>query len=37
LLAAGVPYGRWVRFASVGILLALIVAVAAIISVLSTG
>jgi uncharacterized ion transporter superfamily protein YfcC len=37
LLAAGVPYGRWIRFASVGILLALIVGVAAIISVLSTG
>ena len=35
LLAAGVPYGRWIRFASVGILLALIVGVAAIISVLS--
>ena len=25
LLAAGVPYGRWIRFASVGVLLALIV------------
>ena len=37
LLAAGVPYGRWIRFASVGILLALIVGVAEIISVLSTG
>jgi uncharacterized ion transporter superfamily protein YfcC len=37
LLAAGVPYGRWIRFVSVGVLLALIVFVAAIISVLSTG
>jgi len=37
LLAAGVPYGRWIRFASVGILLALLVGVAAIISVLSAG
>jgi uncharacterized ion transporter superfamily protein YfcC len=37
LLAAGVPYGRWIGFASVGVLLALIVGVAAIISVLSTG
>lgn len=37
LLAAGVPYGRWIRFVSVGVLLALIVGVAAIISVLSTG
>jgi uncharacterized ion transporter superfamily protein YfcC len=37
LLAAGVPYGRWIRFVSVGVLLALVVFVAAIISVLSTG
>jgi uncharacterized ion transporter superfamily protein YfcC len=37
LLAAGVPFGRWIRFAIVGVLLALIVGVVAIISVLSTG
>jgi uncharacterized ion transporter superfamily protein YfcC len=35
LLAAGVPYGRWIRFASVGVLLALAVGVAAIVLVLS--
>jgi uncharacterized ion transporter superfamily protein YfcC len=35
LLAAGVPYGRWVSFAIVGILLALIVGVAAILSLLA--
>jgi len=35
LLAAGVPYGRWIRFASVGVLLALAVGVAAIFLVLS--
>jgi len=36
LLAAGVPYGRWIKFAGVGVLLALIVGVAGIIAVLST-
>jgi uncharacterized ion transporter superfamily protein YfcC len=36
LLAAGVPYGRWIAFSIVGILLALAVGVAAIIAVLST-
>jgi uncharacterized ion transporter superfamily protein YfcC len=35
LLAAGVPYGRWIRFAIAGVLLALIVGVAAIIAVLA--
>ena len=35
LLAAGVPYGRWIRFAIVGVLLALMIGVAAMISVLS--
>ena len=35
LLATGVPYGRWIRFASVGVLLALAVGVAAIFLVLS--
>jgi uncharacterized ion transporter superfamily protein YfcC len=37
LLAAGVPYGRWIRFAAVGVLLALVVGIAGIIAVLSTG
>jgi uncharacterized ion transporter superfamily protein YfcC len=37
LLAAGVPFGKWIKFASVGVLLALLVGVAAIIAVLSTG
>lgn len=36
LLAAGVPYGQWLRFAVVGVLLAALVGIAAIISVLST-
>jgi uncharacterized ion transporter superfamily protein YfcC len=36
LLAAGVPYGRWIKFSIVGVLLALAVGVAAIIVVLST-
>ena len=35
LLAAGVPFGRWIKFASGGILLALIVGMAAIVAVLS--
>jgi len=37
LLAAGVPFARWIRFAIVGVLLALAVGVAGIIAVLSTG
>ena len=37
LLAAGVPFGRWIKFAIVGVLLSLVVGVAAIIAVLSTG
>jgi uncharacterized ion transporter superfamily protein YfcC len=37
LLAAGVSYGRWIKFAIVGVLLALAVGIAAIIAVLSTG
>jgi uncharacterized ion transporter superfamily protein YfcC len=37
LLAAGISYGRWIKFAIVGVLLALAVGVAAIIAVLSTG
>ena len=37
LLAASVPYSRWIRFAAVGVLLALAVGIAAIIAVLSTG
>jgi len=36
LLAAGVPFARWIRFAIVGVLLALAVGVAGIIAVLST-
>jgi uncharacterized ion transporter superfamily protein YfcC len=32
LLAAGVPFGRWVRFAGVGVLLALLVGIAGIIA-----
>jgi len=36
LLAAGVPFGRWIRFAVVGVLLALAIGVAGIIAVLST-
>ena len=36
LLAASVPYWRWIKFASVGVLLALAVGIAAIIAVLST-
>jgi len=36
LLAAGVSYGRWIKFAGVGVLLALIVGIAGIIAVLST-
>ena len=36
LLAASVPYSRWIKFASVGVLLALGVGIAAIIAVLST-
>ena len=37
LLAAGIPYSRWISFALVGVLLALLVGVAGIIAVLSTG
>ena len=37
LLAAGVPFPRWITFAAVGVLLALAVGVAGIIVVLSTG
>jgi uncharacterized ion transporter superfamily protein YfcC len=37
LLAAHVPFGRWIKFALVGVLLALAVGTAAIIVVLSTG
>jgi uncharacterized ion transporter superfamily protein YfcC len=37
LLAAGIPYSRWISFAVVGVLLALLVGVAGIIAVLSTG
>ena len=37
LLAASVPYSRWIKFAIVGVLLALAVGIAAIIAVLSTG
>lgn len=37
LLAAGIPYARWIKFASVGVLLALAAGIAAIIVVLSTG
>jgi uncharacterized ion transporter superfamily protein YfcC len=37
LLAAGVPFARWIRFAIVGVLLALAVGVTGIIAVLSTG
>jgi len=36
LLAAGVPFGRWIKFALVGVLLALAVGIAGIIAVLST-
>jgi uncharacterized ion transporter superfamily protein YfcC len=36
LLAAGVPFGRWIKFAAVGVLLALAVGVVGIIVVLST-
>jgi uncharacterized ion transporter superfamily protein YfcC len=36
LLAAGVPFGRWIAFAAVGVLLALVVGVAAIVAVLSS-
>jgi uncharacterized ion transporter superfamily protein YfcC len=32
LLAAGVPFGRWIRFASVGVLLALLVGIAGMIA-----
>ena len=35
LLAAGIPYGRWIKFASVGVLLALAVGIAGIIAVLA--
>jgi len=35
LLAAGVPFGRWIRFAAVGVLLALIVGIAGIIAMLN--
>jgi uncharacterized ion transporter superfamily protein YfcC len=35
LLAAGIPYGRWIKFASVGVLLALAVGVIAIVLVLA--
>ena len=37
LLAAGVPFGRWIAFAAVGVLLALVVGVAAIVVALSSG
>jgi uncharacterized ion transporter superfamily protein YfcC len=37
LLAAGVPFAQWIRFAFVGVLLALAVGVVGIIAVLSTG
>jgi uncharacterized ion transporter superfamily protein YfcC len=36
LLAAGVPFGRWVKFAAVGVLLALVVGIAAILVALSS-
>lgn len=35
--AAGVPFGRWITFAAVGVLLALVVGVAAIVVMLSSG
>ena len=35
LLAAGIPYGRWIKFAIVGVLLALAVGIAGIIAVLA--
>jgi uncharacterized ion transporter superfamily protein YfcC len=35
LLTAGVPFGRWIKFATVGVLLALVVGVAAIVVALS--
>jgi uncharacterized ion transporter superfamily protein YfcC len=35
LLAAGVPFGRWIKFASFGVLLALVVGIAAIVVALS--
>jgi uncharacterized ion transporter superfamily protein YfcC len=35
LLAAGVPFGRWIKFAAVGVLLALVVGIAAIVVALS--
>jgi uncharacterized ion transporter superfamily protein YfcC len=37
LLAAGVPFGRWITFAAVGVVLAVIVGVAAIVVVVSSG
>jgi uncharacterized ion transporter superfamily protein YfcC len=36
LLAAGVPFGRWIAFAAVGVLFAFVVGVAAILAVLSS-
>jgi len=36
LLAAGVPFGRWINFAAFGVLLALVVGVAAIVVALSS-
>ena len=35
LLAAGVPFGRWIRFVSVGVLLALLVGIAGIVAAMS--
>lgn len=37
LLAAGVPFGRWIAFAAVGVLLALVVGIAAIVIAMSSG
>jgi uncharacterized ion transporter superfamily protein YfcC len=36
LLAAGVPFGHWIKFAAFGVLLALVVGVAAIVAALSS-
>jgi uncharacterized ion transporter superfamily protein YfcC len=36
LLAAGVPFGRWIKFAAVGVLLALVIGVVAIVVALSS-